>query len=867
QNAGLSEQFTFAVRITDYETKEKHWNDRMYTIDSSQDGMWNGVWGLLRSLNLRDDGLDKLTALPSNPKPTLLAPDQGAGIDNGCPADAGLRKYVVSAVLANQVLNNSLNVTIPPAPAGSNLDPDGGTLVYNPRPTNIRLEMWNETKNQYEIKEYGAGPLHDPTAILFVQDRDLDLYANRLKPGRPVEPLVLRAAAGECIQVYLTNRLPHDRGEMPDLDGYTSLSGIIPRDRGRLSEGNPASEDFNPGSGATSFNNNLIRPSNHIGLHPQMVHYDVHAGDGNNVGVNTESTIAPGETKVYTWYAGAIEMVPEKIGDESEEPKICLEPANKADLYDQYFLLDMFARAKPRPLSNLITENVFRQELRPILRKHYASRADSSYTEAKEAEIIVESKKNEEKVDELADKVVEAAKEFKCLDSISTEITPTTRKHIGLQRLNFPWNAIDTLKIVKGLVKPQFDDRETIEFKKSKPSDEILLQAVGSLDSSAYFDRGKMLQKREICRVLMQESLAIKPLDLQKHVHKRGRLILKDKELTVLKQAAPEVSEIFSFKDNGRDYPKARFAKESTRLAKLSKDARDGCRYVPVEFGGTNLTPPDRIKQGQKGAIGALVIEPQGASWREDDVVIDRQDPGTSQDNTRFTRTTATVRYPVGFGFHKRSFGDLVMIHQKGLNLRYGKYFDNDPTNGAIQNLAAEKVKASEDPGQTAPEDPHDSGHMAINYGTEPMWFRFGLPPDAPFGKQGFGGAASAWEAFSNGCCDNRTSLTGGTVISADQNVGEPYVPIMTVRAGKEMRIRTLMPTGAGRASTVELHGHHWMRDPYLAEKTQASGYPMGSRPEDWHAPSYCIGKNALEMGMGGQESVTPMAHFDMVFP
>ena len=265
--------------------------------------------------------------------------------------------------------------------------------------------------------------------------------------------------------------------------------------------------------------------------------------------------------------------------------------------------------------------------------------------------------------------------------------------------------------------------------------------------------------------------------------------------------------------------------------------------------------------------MGALVIEPQGASWREDDVVIDRQNPGTSQDNTRFTRTTATVRYPVGFGFHKRSFRDLVMIHQKGLNFRYGKYFDNDPTNGAVQNLAAEKEKAGEDPTRTAPEDPHDSGHMAINYGTEPMWFRFGLPPDAPFTKQGFGGAASAWQAFSNYCCDNRTPATGGTVISADQDVGEPYVPIMTVRAGQEMRIRTLMPTGVGRASTVELHGHHWMRDPYLAAKTGSGGYPLGSRRAEWGTPSICIGQNKLGMSMGGQESVTPMAHFDMVFP
>jgi manganese oxidase len=165
----------------------------------------------------------------------------------------------------------------------------------------------------------------------------------------------------------------------------------------------------------------------------------------------------------------------------------------------------------------------------------------------------------------------------------------------------------------------------------------------------------------------------------------------------------------------------------------------------------------------------------------------------------------------------------------------------------------------------TAPEDAHDSGHMAINYGSEPLWFRFGLPPDAPFGKEGFGGVHNSWEAFSKNCCTN-----GGTAISADPNVGEPYTPIATVSAGQEMRIRALLPTGSGRGTVVELYGHSWPRDPYLAEivdETPNGSYPHGSRPFDWRTPAKCLGHNALGMTLGGQESVTPMAHFDMVFP
>jgi hypothetical protein len=56
------------------------------------------------------------------------------------------------------------------------------------------------------------------------------------------------------------------------------------------------------------------------------------------------------------------------------------------------------------------------------------------------------------------------------------------------------------------------------------------------------------------------------------------------------------------------------------------------------------------------------------------------------------------------------------------------------------------------------------------------------------------------------------------------------------------------------------------LRDPYLAETLGANGLPAGNKPSDWKTPSQCIGQNALAMGMGGQESVTPMAHYDMIF-
>lgn len=142
QNTGLSEQFTFTARITDHHTNT-YLNDRMYTVDTSQDGLWNGVWGILRSKNTLDKRNDRLVTLPSNPIPTVL----GSSI---CPSDAKVRNYEVAAVLANKALGNTVGANIPDKlnptanPGSSRLDPKGGTLVYNPRATSISIEMEDE---------------------------------------------------------------------------------------------------------------------------------------------------------------------------------------------------------------------------------------------------------------------------------------------------------------------------------------------------------------------------------------------------------------------------------------------------------------------------------------------------------------------------------------------------------------------------------------------------------------------------------------------------------------------------------------------------------------------------------------------------
>jgi hypothetical protein len=246
QTMGISEQFQLGVPITPAVANPDFPSaDYLYTISSSSDGIWNGDWGILRSYQqLRGDLL---------PLPNGLVQPQGLNITNAsdftvadgpgtgvCPPDAPLRTFDISAVTAADAL-------------------PGGTLVYNPR---------GET-------------LHDPTAIMYVRSADLDAQG-RLLDGVPVEPLVLRAAAGDCIIVTLTNRLP---STLPDLDAFNAMPPII-----------------------DGFNFNDVDPSRHVGLRPQMVEVDVTGNEGSNVGRNRVATAAPGEAVQYTWYGGEVRV-------------------------------------------------------------------------------------------------------------------------------------------------------------------------------------------------------------------------------------------------------------------------------------------------------------------------------------------------------------------------------------------------------------------------------------------------------------------------------------------------------------------------------------------------------------------------------
>ncbi|HEV2147582.1 MAG TPA: hypothetical protein VGR37_09295 [Longimicrobiaceae bacterium] len=244
QTMGISEHYEFVLPPLpkNYVGSQA---DYLYKAGSSTDDLWNGLWGLMR-VYVRGDG--GLLNLPNNSGGNFRVKN-AADFNGICLKTAPVRTHDITAVTARDAL-------------------PGGTLVYNSR-TGMR----------------GEGPLHDPTAILYVRTNDLDMQG-KLRAGAPIEPLVVRANAGECIQVTLRNRLP---AVLPDLQGYSTLPMIVDR-----------------------FNANHLAPSSHVGLHPQLLSTDVTRGDGTNVGTNPMiQTAAPGDSVKYQWYAGDLVLQPD----------------------------------------------------------------------------------------------------------------------------------------------------------------------------------------------------------------------------------------------------------------------------------------------------------------------------------------------------------------------------------------------------------------------------------------------------------------------------------------------------------------------------------------------------------------------------
>jgi hypothetical protein len=269
QAMGLSEHFEMLFRVPSSSAPNNNrvcpdgmspanCVDYLWSPSLDEFGISNGMWGLFRSYDPTKVA-NQLAPLPNNP----VGPATNVTYST-CPAvlaaPAVKRTFNITAVTAQKAL-----AAISPVP-GSN--PARGQIVFNNRGT----------------------PLTMANGVLYVRSEDLDAQGV-LKPGTPVEPLILRANAGDCIEVNLKNAL--------------DPSSLVFKETLFMA---PPFNGVNPVSQKPVFQSKM---SAVVGLHPQLLSYDSARSNGMSIGWNRQNQpnqlAAFGQTVQYQWYAGKIE--------------------------------------------------------------------------------------------------------------------------------------------------------------------------------------------------------------------------------------------------------------------------------------------------------------------------------------------------------------------------------------------------------------------------------------------------------------------------------------------------------------------------------------------------------------------------------
>mgnify|MGYP000206242543 CR=1 FL=1 len=157
--------------------------------------------------------------------------------------------------------------------SGSGVAPPEANSPGNPCKTGAPIKRFNVVAMETKL-EYNKAGDNDPYGLIYALAEDeAAIKAGTRKP----EPLVLRANEGDCIEVRLTNKLtPNFLNHKGAADGDAMVA-------------------TEPLSGT--------RAGLRVSLNPQLVKYDVRGSDGTAVGYNRDQTVAPGDTKLYRWYA------------------------------------------------------------------------------------------------------------------------------------------------------------------------------------------------------------------------------------------------------------------------------------------------------------------------------------------------------------------------------------------------------------------------------------------------------------------------------------------------------------------------------------------------------------------------------------
>jgi hypothetical protein len=252
QAIGISEHFELLYTVPRAQPQSNGVADYLYMADSNtgQPGIGDGPWGLMRAYQKPQGNLRLL----SN-NSTIAPLPAKSGIGYNCPT--------------GQAVNKTFNITAIPAIQALN-----GPIVLNSRTAG------GSSGGGGPITSYANGV---NSGLLYVMSSDLS--GGVLKSGVPIEPLILRVNAGDCVQINLTNAINTSNSSVSPI--FTTAQNVPP---------------FSTASGSTQ---NMLT-SALTSMHVQELAYDITQSNGATIGLNsaTQTAAANNGTATYYWYAG-----------------------------------------------------------------------------------------------------------------------------------------------------------------------------------------------------------------------------------------------------------------------------------------------------------------------------------------------------------------------------------------------------------------------------------------------------------------------------------------------------------------------------------------------------------------------------------
>ena len=298
QPIGISEHFEFDLLVNPAGLPAA---DYLY-FGSSVDQLWDGLWGVLRSYrppsvaaraasvvytsdaaSARQSATARGRAVTLQPALAALAALEPPAIPQG-----DVREQACKLPGGQDAPRRFFEVTVAQACqlAGDCGSAQSAGITYSQRqrirdPQAIVYALHRSQRCEADDNAPAACSLLESEASNRSAAQAMAELRPRYAAGQPIEPMVMRAAAGECLQVFVRNLLP------PMLaDGPAAAPGQSLPERAATHDALPMITD--------GFNLNQFRMSSSVGFSVPRLSQNPLYGDGSNVGLNGALALAAG---------------------------------------------------------------------------------------------------------------------------------------------------------------------------------------------------------------------------------------------------------------------------------------------------------------------------------------------------------------------------------------------------------------------------------------------------------------------------------------------------------------------------------------------------------------------------------------------